>query len=282
MRLNQVSISNCNVRSHDGNAYGGAIDVREGSLAIDSSTFANNTVWANLKASSGAIRVDGGSFWLRRSVLDHNGIIHANRAVDEADSATVFAYRASSTSQVSHVSDCQFSSSFAPPFFSKAYTVVAYTPVTWGCLPGQYMPTVGAFNGDFTSCRFACAAGYYGTTIDSRVSTCSGPCPADHYCLKGTVNPVHCPTNTFSELGHGTSIISCLVARVGTRAQVVAQGISAGLHKSATGGPAQTTINVTITIEGNLPSSSSWRILQPDVPWLPQVVGCGSWVVGSG
>ena len=65
--------------------------------------------------------------------------------------------------------------------------------IDWDCRLGSWMPSEGAFKGDFSAPEcYLCSAGYFGNTSGLTDRSCSGQCTTGHYCEEGTVGPEPC------------------------------------------------------------------------------------------
>ena len=74
------------------------------------------------------------------------------------------------------------------------------------CAAGLYSNFTGAPSSDYC---FECPSGRFGRKV-STSKGCEGPCPRGHYCLVGTINPVPCPFNTYSNALEGGSSAQCV------------------------------------------------------------------------
>ena len=83
--------------------------------------------------------------------------------------------------------------------------------IDWDCRLGSWMPTEGAFFGDFSAPEcYLCPAGYYGATKSLTKASCSGQCIRGHYCMKGTTDPEPCPVGTRMPALGAASNDSCI------------------------------------------------------------------------
>ena len=102
---------------------------------------------------------------------------------------------------------------------SKVMVEIGVT-VPFLCEPGTYMskPPFTMAPSTFTGCKYRCPSGTFGNSTYLTDPSCSGDCPAGHYCPKGTADPLMCPSGTFLEPPPvvGTSASSCLPCTPGT------------------------------------------------------------------
>ena len=194
--LQRVTLSECSALSTDSSSYGGAVAL------MGANAMLNQT---KLMACSATV---GGGMWASGSLFD---VVECAFESNTADMGTALTYerRPFQVAEFSTVARSAFRAN------GGGAMMVALAPISWTCLPGQWMPQVGRVEedvGEFMGgCPFLCSPGFYGGELTSHVQPdCLDACPLGHFCPEGSIWPMPCPAGTKMDFEGAASIESCL------------------------------------------------------------------------
>ena len=110
---------------------------------------------------------------------------------------------------------------------STTLATVQTASLIWRCPLGKWMRDTGATgttadDTSFTGCPYECGAGFYGDDIARQSdATCSGSCPAGHFCGAGTIQPTPCPMGKYLPTTGASSLASCIECSPGSFSDVL-------------------------------------------------------------
>ena len=193
LSLHHTIFSNCHAQSNGSIAYGGALSL----IGVNADLY-------QIKVSQCSAGV-GGAMWSTQARFDLKLCTFESNHAFVTGGALVHEHN---TARVSTIAASIFRFNGGPS------VVMATSPISWVCQPGQWMAPTGRVeehNGDFVGCPFQCSPGFYSGDVTSHSSpTCLAPCTLGHFCPLGTVWPVPCPLGTMMNFEGAASQQSCI------------------------------------------------------------------------